>query len=86
MKLSEALVLKAEWWIAPAREYLDVEIEKLLDSELPETDWYYLASRAVKNNTGYHFRGTDTESYLCLLESELQKDIELANIQCDMQV
>jgi hypothetical protein len=85
MKLSEALVLKAEWYLNTSNAE-DTELSILLndhefveDKSKPDMFWETYAH--IKTNWKQWFGASnDVISYLCLLESELQKDEEYAAI------
>lgn len=89
MKLSEALTLKAEWWLAPIDDndneleeelciLLNDEDSKSYDPALP--NMFYKTSECIRINYPVPAKGQALNKYgiawLCLLEAEFQKDEE----------
>jgi regulation of enolase protein 1 (concanavalin A-like superfamily) len=77
MKLSEALTLKAEWWVVDS---LDVEnniLEDILENSCGKDMFDETAGLMIDlYETKWLTAGNETASYLCLLEAEHQKDKE----------
>jgi hypothetical protein len=75
MKLSEALKLKAQWWMLRSPE--DQEVEDILDG----SNMFMKTVYHIQDNYPEHVKHATNEqrAYICLLESELQKDEEALN-------
>lgn len=73
LKLSEALILKAEWWLTPY--YETDEINEVLGAWKSKTR-QHINSTLTDPTQDHTHRDNDSAANLCLLEAELQKDEE----------
>lgn len=76
MKLSEALTETAEWWAIEG-------VDRGMPIEEQDKLWHSEANQILRDNYNsgnswvLRFNDNTARCYLCLLESEYQKDIEL---------